>query len=519
VNELEAKYLVAAGRKPRRVLEHVLQTLSWAGYRARLRSERLVVDTYFDTPDWALQRAGWAYRLREDEQKKTRTLAVKAIKTGHYGVFRREEFEQSLDAPLNRPGDPPAGQVADQLWVIVTEEASLKPLFHLRNQRTKYDITSDAYPGGTVELSLDRVTVDEAPGCGYTELELELLEGPEDILNDIVEMLNQQSDIFLARVGKYQRGLLASGRPPSLPSAEPTPSPDKECRWLDLGLYNLRCELDDIRRYEPHAWESIHPEGVHQMRVATRRARAALRAFGDVLPPKAAKRLTRDIRWLTSSLGPLRDLDVQIAHIDAERERLDARDASAQALYRKHLEKKRRRAHRRLVEALASDEYRKLIADFERLLEASASYHGPNRLMTIREAAHTQMKPQLDRLLARGRNARKRPASRRLHRLRIALKRLRYQLEYLEGSYGKPMGNLTRAMEDVQDSLGNHQDAMVAVAQLERFRRKGGLKSGSRKSVKRLIAAEQENAARYRKRFRKDWRKFEEAAAKMVKRL
>ena len=398
-------------------------------------------------------------------------------------------------------------------------EAALKPLFHLRNQRTKYDLTHDSHPNGTVELSLDRVSVDESPGNAYVELELELMDGPEAMLNDIVEMLNQQADIFPARVGKYQRGLLASGRPPSLPAAEPMPMLDKGCRWLDLGLKHLRGELDDIKRYEPHAWESIHPEGVHQMRVATRRARAALRAFGNVLPPKAAGRLTRDIRWLTSSLGPLRDLDVQIAHLDAEKTQLDARDASAQALYRTHLEKKRRRAHKRLVEALASDEYQKLIADFERLLEASATYHGPNQLMTIREAAHQQMKPQLEGLLVRGRNARKRPAPRRLHRLRIAVKRLRYQLEYLEEAYGKRMRRLIRTMEDLQDELGNHQDALVAIAQLKRFGRKQDLKNGARKSLKRMIAAERLKAAGCRKQFRKEWGKFEDAASKVMKSL
>ncbi len=519
MNELEAKYLVAAGRRPKRVLEHALQTLSWAGYRARLRSERLVVDTYFDTPDWALQRAGWAYRLREDEQKNTRTLAVKAIKTGHYGVFRREEFEQALDAPLTRPGDPPAGQVADQLWVIVTEEASMKPLFHLRNQRTKYDITNDAYPGGTVELSLDRVTVDEAPGCGYSELELELLEGPEEILNDIVEMLNQQSDIFLARVGKYQRGLLASGRPPSLPAAEPMPTPDRKCRWLDLGLNHLRCELDDIKRYEPHAWESIHPEGVHQMRVATRRARAALRAFHNVLPPKAARRLTSDIRWVTSSLGPLRDLDVQVARFKADVATPNRGSAQGRNLYREHLQKKRRRAHRRLVEALASDEYKKLIRDFERLLSAAETYHGPNQLMTIRDAARQQMRPQLDSLLTQGRKARKRPTPGRLHRLRIAVKRLRYQLEYLVGPYGEGMRAVAKALEALQDTLGDHQDATVAVERLGRFRKRKGLKKAERKSLKALIAVEAEEAAACRKRFRKEWRLFEEAASGMITQL
>jgi CHAD domain-containing protein len=324
-------------------------------------------------------------------------------------------------------------------------------------------------------------------------------------------------------VGKYQRGLLASGRPPSLPAVDAEPMPDKECRWLDLGLKHLHGELDDIKRYEPHAWESIHPEGVHQMRVATRRARAALRAFGTVLPPKAAKRLTRDIRWLTRSLGPLRDLDVQIAHFTAESGTAAAKDSDARKLYRQHLAKRRRAAHQRLVAALASDEYQKLIADFERLLEAAGTYHGPHQLMTIREAAHEQMKPQLDRLLAQGRDARKRPAPRRLHRLRIAVKRLRYQLEYLEESYGKPMRKVIRAMEDVQDALGNHQDAMVAIAQLKRFRRKKGMqrggRRGARKSLKNMISAERQNAQRYRRQFRKDWRQFEDAAAKMVKRL
>ena len=47
------------------------------------------------------------------------------------------------------------------------------------------------------------------------------------------------------------------------------------------------------------------------MRVATRRLRAALRLFADVLPPQASS-LSDELKWFASQLGPVRDLDVQI---------------------------------------------------------------------------------------------------------------------------------------------------------------------------------------------------------------
>ena len=53
MSELEAKYLVAAGRKPRKVFRRVLQELSWAGFMARPRNPLLLNDSYFDTADWA----------------------------------------------------------------------------------------------------------------------------------------------------------------------------------------------------------------------------------------------------------------------------------------------------------------------------------------------------------------------------------------------------------------------------------------------------------------------------------
>ena len=67
---------------------------------------------------------------------------------------------------------------------------------------------------------------------------------------------------------------------------------------------------------EPKAWEGLDPEGVHQMRVCTRRLRAAFRAFRDVLPANAVRSFNREFKWVASVLGRVRDLDVYRDNLD-----------------------------------------------------------------------------------------------------------------------------------------------------------------------------------------------------------
>ena len=99
-----------------------------------------------------------------------------------------------------------------------------------------------------------------------------------------------------------QRTVLAQGHPPrperrgqrrkrALPHPRALPGPPEGQRTLHPGL-------------------SDHPEGVHQMRVAMRRMRSALRTFRPVLPPEQYARVGDEVKWLTKSLADTRDLDV-----------------------------------------------------------------------------------------------------------------------------------------------------------------------------------------------------------------
>jgi CHAD domain-containing protein len=56
-------------------------------------------------------------------------------------------------------------------------------------------------------------------------------------------------------------------------------------------------------------------EGVHRMRVATRRLRAALEVFGPALHGKRGKRVLADVKVLADALGERRDRDVQLERL------------------------------------------------------------------------------------------------------------------------------------------------------------------------------------------------------------
>ena len=57
------------------------------------------------------------------------------------------------------------------------------------------------------------------------------------------------------------------------------------------------------------------PEGVHEMRVALRRMRAALSDFQEIIPAAQFRWLKRETRWLITSLGAARDWDVFLSEL------------------------------------------------------------------------------------------------------------------------------------------------------------------------------------------------------------
>ncbi len=515
MQELEAKYLLQEGSPANRTLRRVLQSLSWAGFMARPNGRSRIHDTYYDTRSGLVQMNGWSLRLRVEDD--SRVLTCKSLGRGRRAVFEREEIEQPFtdlpdDEHLLHLDMLDSGQAVDFLREFLPPDARLRPLFELRTTRTRYLISHLQQPSSALELARDRCRIRAASPAEYYELELELKRGGTELLDAAAAVLDHEPALLPARVSKYQRGLLAAGcAPSSQPTATDAPlTPGSQ--WVDLGIRHLTAQVLLLRHFEPLAWESIHIEGVHQMRVITRRLRAGLRAFANVLPEEAHDALTADVRWLGSALGRVRDLDVQRRRVRQYPDKLHRDDRLLLKPYDRHLQKSRRRATRRLRTALDSPRYARLPQALRQYLDAAERQKNQLEFRTIEDTTTELLPRALDRILARGRKVGVNSEPERLHKLRIAIKRLRYQLEYLSEPYGEQIAGVSKRLRRLQNTLGNHQDAFVAQAQLAEYQAHHELGKRERRLFRTLHSIEEDKAERCHHRFFKDWHLFEEEA-------
>jgi CHAD domain-containing protein len=222
-----------------------------------------------------------------------------------------------------------------------------------------------------------------------------------------------------------------------------------------LAVQVLRTQATLFAEHVPLAQLGADPEHVHISRVATRRLRAALRLFSDILPPDS-QRLDAELRWMASQLGPVRDLDVQLKRLEATALALDLVEALAP--YAAWLCAQRREAQVHFDLAFQSERFIALTEHLREIAAVPAAFDGgmaveedaPQRL----RRAHRQLRKRCDGLCVTS-------PPEAFHRARIGAKRLRYAAEFFEPVYGKPARRLAEAATEIQDLLGDHQDGIV----------------------------------------------------------
>ncbi|PPK70157.1 CHAD domain-containing protein [Actinokineospora auranticolor] len=220
-------------------------------------------------------------------------------------------------------------------------------------------------------------------------------------------------------------------------------------------------QLAELTTRTDGARKGTDPEHVHQMRVAVRRARAALKA-GMPLPE-----LDAELKWLGSSLGAVRDLDVQLDNLRAQAVGFDADELRAVETLLHSLVTERGAARRKMLNALRGKRYTRLLKS---LAEASKSgkvvetpeEEEPPPLISVIRKPHRKLMRAAEAL---GED----PPDDDLHELRIHGKRLRYAAEMAEPAARKKIRALVKATKDFQDILGDHQDAVIAEETIRRL--------------------------------------------------
>jgi CHAD domain-containing protein len=213
----------------------------------------------------------------------------------------------------------------------------------------------------------------------------------------------------------------------------------------------------------PGVAADLDPEFVHDLRVATRRARAVLRLArrGGVT---VDSRVGGELAWLAQASGPLRDLDVFLVWVNAALAAAATPPEPRQAIVLAFGEQ-RSAALATAEEAVTSPRLASLLALLRRPLGASAAGG------TGAEATATAAPPLVGREVRRLARWRKRdPATltdEEMHRVRIAAKRARYALEFFAPALPLEARRGVRRLVRLQDTLGAHHDAVVAVARIE----------------------------------------------------
>ena len=437
-----------------------------------------LLNTYYDTADFALRERGIALRLRRKGWA-VWLMTVKGGDSGAGGLAQRVEWE----APT-QPGVFDFGVVTDDALRVFLEQHhdQLRPVFTTDFTRTTWTL---ARSGSVVELALDRGKVAALPaGDGAVpvseplcELELELLEGASpDALFELAIELASDLQLHPEILSKAERGFALAEGKLNAPVKAFSPGVDKAMPPVEaFRAIALSC-LMQLQRNELGAIAGTNPEYVHQARVAIRRLRSALKLFAPVLNERFIEVYSKYWQELSSSLGSARDWDVFLSETLAPLEEAFPGDPDL-AVLRARGEEKKIKAQAQASVALTQRVYSQLLLAFSaalfRVTPPTIEAQGGASALSLRKFAARRLGKRAKMIEQLVREHGKMNAERR-HELRIAFKKLRYALEFFAPILpSKRLAKYQKSLETLQDLLGTLNDQVTASCLIKEIHPKG----------------------------------------------
>ncbi len=302
---------------------------------------------------------------------------------------------------------------------------------------------------------------------------------------------------------------------PSPPQVEPEPRPlTPRDPMLEFAYACLRREFVALTALRPTHEELPPPEDIHRMRIATRRLRVALRLFRRLLPSDAAA-LRKEFSWFARTLGDVRDLDVYAENFRSYLQAIPVEQHAELGGYELHLRRARADARNNLGALFGGERYAALLDAFATFL-ADAPTPGARRRwrsFRVRDGIDKYLRKSTKRVRRLGANITPKSRAKKLHKLRIRAKRLRYELEFFLEVYPS-LERAVKATKTLQDMLGTHQDACTATQRLRDYAR--SIAKGSSKApaaLQQLLESQERNAQETRRAFAAEWQRFETTIA------
>jgi len=419
-------------------------------------------DRYLDTEDWRLSRGRTTLRIRTIGRSTEAT--AKSIGTPVEGLQDRRELTERIpsadpEAVLAAPGE------VGRLVRALAGRRKLRELFRLRTRRQVFTLRVDGAVVGELSLDDTSIPVPDGRPARLQRVEIEVEPSAVESAAPLVDELRVACGLSPAGASKFQAGVLAAGLTPPAPEDLGPTGVEDRMTVGEVAFAVLRAHFAEFLGHEPGVRLGEDPEEVHDMRVAIRRMRAAMSVFREALPVRS-QRLRDELKWVAGELGELRDLDVQLDQFREWRRDMPDDDRGALAPLVQRLEERHAGARARVLADLDSRRYERVVAGMNDLLRRGPLRRSPVSRTPVLVAAPDILRRRRRRVRKQGDSLDPSSPPEDFHKLRIRTKRLRYAVEFLSPLAPKPSRRLVRRLVAVQDCLGEHQDAQVAMAHI-----------------------------------------------------
>jgi inorganic triphosphatase YgiF len=416
-NEIELKLRIAKADVPR-LRRHPAIKQRLAGKPVT----RKLVSIYYDTPDFRLLDAAISLRVRR--MSGGWFQAIKAAGDSLAGLHQRKEWEDILTK-----GEPDFSKITEphlaKIFSDQTLRDALKPIFVTDVSRTEWQLQYE--DGSAVEVALDlgelKVGEERSP---ILEVELELKQGKALHLYELALALQADIPLHIENISKAQRGYAYFlPPPPPIISQARTVALHAKIPTHAASLLIARECLRHLQSNQDMVLHGADPEGVHQMHIAIRRLRTALKIF-----KLKELYLNNELGWISTALGNVRDWDVFLSETlpvafhelspSESHFALQERATSAQT-----------RAHSELRQSLESQRYQRLLLTLGAWLETeNDASKKPQDDENIGKLAKRHLQKSYAKLKEYGKTLRELDLE-QLHKARIQAKHLRYAMEFL----------------------------------------------------------------------------------------
>lgn len=435
-------------------------------------SEVQLVSTYFDTEELDLLQRGITLRRRRGDAD-----------TGWHAKVPAAKARTEIRLPLGSGEDATVPEELVDLLAGVSLGKPLAPVATLTSLR-RVTVLSDHVGGVIAEVADDTVTVDlaGADGHGWREVEVELgPAGSESALKRIGKTLKDAGARKSAHPSKFHRAVRSAAEPVHTGTAGVVADYlDRQTQAIFAGDVYLRRGMDPI----------------HSTRVAIRRYRSALRVFGDMFDEEPASALEVELSWYANLLGEVRDRQVQRSRFADSLGDLPDHLVLGPVAARieNDLLAEQLRFRQVVTTELDGERYRALLSELARWsrglpLAPGASKIDDADLVALARKAGKKAGKRVATAVRTGEDE-------TLHRARKAGKRARYAAELVRPIVGKKEARAgIDKYKNVQEILGEHQDAVVAAATLLELGRIAGVTPGENGFTFGLLYAQEVHAA------------------------